>query len=160
MKISARLTAQACLFTAAWIVSGGLKAEDFSLGRFVLPQHPTAPAMANAAPEAAAPSNGTGGPLAGELAPASRRQPGVFANPDDERLDRERGMADTHVELANNTNNASANVGNNTAANLTTGNNIIRDGSLSNSSGIPMLIQNSGNNVVIQSSTILNLRLQ
>ncbi len=162
MKISARLTAQASLFIAAWLVAGGLKAEDFSMGRLVLPQQQAA--SANAAPEAvgaaAAPASVPGTGTSGQLIAAPRRQLGVFASPDDERLERERGMADTHVELTNNTNNATANVGNNTASNLTTGNNIIRDGSLNNSSGIPMVIQNSGNNVVIQSSTILNLRLQ
>jgi len=161
MKISASITTQAALFVAACLVSTGLRAEDFPLGRTLLPQQA---APASAAPEAGNPAApqppAQQPPAANELVPAARRQPGVFATPDEERLDRQRGMADTHIELTNNTNNATATVGNNTASNLTTGNNIIRDGSFGNSSGIPMVIQNTGNNVVIQNSTILNLRLQ
>jgi hypothetical protein len=149
----------ATLLVAAFLLSTGVRAEDSSLGRALLPQ----PAATGAAPEAGQPAAAqppAQQPPANEFVPAPRRPPGLFATPEEERLDRQRGMADTHIELTNNTNNATATVGNNTASNLTTGNNIIRDGSFSNSSGIPMVIQNTGNNVVIQSSTILNLRLQ
>jgi hypothetical protein len=38
-----------------------------------------------------------------------------------------------------------------------TGNNIIGNGSISNTSGLVNVIQNSGNNVVIQSSTTVNM---
>jgi len=48
----------------------------------------------------------------------------------------------------------------NSASNLNTGNNIITDGALAGVNGIPMVIQNSGNNVIIQNSTILNLNLK
>jgi hypothetical protein len=132
----------ATLLIAACLLSTGVRAEDPAPGRALLPQQ-----------------SGPASPTP-DFVPAPRRQPGVFATPDEERLDRQRGMADTHIELTNNTNNATATVGNNTASNLTTGNNIIRDGSFSNSSGIPMVIQNTGNNVVIQNATILNLKLQ
>jgi parallel beta-helix repeat protein len=47
----------------------------------------------------------------------------------------------------------------NVASQLTTGSNSISENSFSNSSGIPIVIQNSGNNVLIQNSTILNLQL-
>ncbi len=47
----------------------------------------------------------------------------------------------------------------NVAANLTTGDNTITEGAFTNTTGIPMVIQNSGNNVIIQNSTILNLEL-
>jgi hypothetical protein len=159
MNISTSTT-QATLLVAVCLVSTGLRAEDFSLGRTLLPQQA---APVTGAPEAAQPA-ATSAPAqpapANDFVAAPRRQPGVFATPDEERLERQRGMADTHVELTNNTNNATATVGNNSASNLTTGNNTIRDGSFSNSSGIPMVIQNTGNNVVIQNSTILNLKLQ
>lgn len=45
-------------------------------------------------------------------------------------------------------------------SNVSTGNNTITEGALVNASGIPIVVQNSGNNVVIQNSTILNLQLQ
>lgn len=46
------------------------------------------------------------------------------------------------------------------ASDLTTGNNLLTDGALAGASGMPMVIQNSGNNVVIQNATIVNVQLQ
>lgn len=40
-----------------------------------------------------------------------------------------------------------------------TGTNVISSDALSNASGIPTVIQNSGNNVIIQNATIVNLRM-
>lgn len=51
-------------------------------------------------------------------------------------------------------------VANNSAVNVMTGSNYIAEGSFSNSSGFPMVIQNSGANVLIQNATIFNLQLQ
>jgi hypothetical protein len=51
-------------------------------------------------------------------------------------------------------------VGNNTASNVTTGMNVISGGSFANSSGLPVVIQNSGANVLIQNATVINLQLQ
>ena len=48
----------------------------------------------------------------------------------------------------------------NRAVNVTTGNNLITEGSFSGASGVPMVIQNSGNNVLIQSATILNIQVK
>jgi cell wall assembly regulator SMI1 len=70
-------------------------------------------------------------------------------------LETQRG-GDVHV----NDNNATGNVQDNVARNLTTGNNTITESAFANTAGIPMVIQNSGNNVLIQNSTILNLQLQ
>ncbi len=75
---------------------------------------------------------------------------------DDRELAQQRGGADLHL----NENNASAIVRDNVATNLNTGNNSINGDSFSGMSGVPMVVQNSGNNVVIQNSTILNLQLQ
>ena len=75
---------------------------------------------------------------------------------DDRELAQQRGGADLHL----NENNARAIVRDNVAANLSTGNNSINGESFSGMSGVPMVVQNSGNNVVIQNSTILNLQLQ
>jgi hypothetical protein len=51
-------------------------------------------------------------------------------------------------------------VGNNAATNVVTGANIISDGAFSNASGLPMVIQNSGANVLIQNATIVNVQFQ
>ncbi len=51
-------------------------------------------------------------------------------------------------------------VGNNTAINTVSGNNIIDSGSFANAQGLPMVIQNSGSNVLIQNATVINLQLQ
>ena len=48
---------------------------------------------------------------------------------------------------------------NNTAESNVTGSNFIGVGAFANSSGLPTVIQNSGNNVIIQNATILNLTL-
>ena len=44
--------------------------------------------------------------------------------------------------------------------NVTTGANFITDGAFSNAGGVPMVVQNTGNNVLIQNSTILNIQVK
>jgi hypothetical protein len=51
-------------------------------------------------------------------------------------------------------------VADNTASNLTTGSNVISEGAFAGASGLPMVIQNSGNNVLIQNSTIVNVQVK
>ena len=51
-------------------------------------------------------------------------------------------------------------VSGNTAVNVYTGANAISSGSFSNASGLPVAIQNSGANVLIQNATIINVRMQ
>ncbi|NTV11487.1 MAG: hypothetical protein HGA47_12030 [Zoogloea sp.] len=51
-------------------------------------------------------------------------------------------------------------VAGNAASDLVTGLNIVTEGSLTGNSGLTTLIQNSGNNVLIQNATIVNLQLQ
>jgi hypothetical protein len=41
-----------------------------------------------------------------------------------------------------------------------TGNNTITEGSFSNASGLPMVIQNTGANVLIQNATIVNIQFK
>jgi hypothetical protein len=48
---------------------------------------------------------------------------------------------------------------NNTANNVATGTNAISAGSFSNMSGLPIVIQNTGANVLIQNAVILNLQM-
>lgn len=48
----------------------------------------------------------------------------------------------------------------NSAQDVVTGSNDIRGGSFSNLNGIPVVIQNTGANVLIQNAVILNLQMQ
>ncbi len=50
-------------------------------------------------------------------------------------------------------------VADNSATNVATGSNNITSGAFANVSGIPIVVQNSGTNVLIQNSTIINLQL-
>jgi hypothetical protein len=51
-------------------------------------------------------------------------------------------------------------VAGNTATNVTTGSNVIQGGSFANMSGIPIVVQNSGANVLIQNATVINLQMK
>jgi hypothetical protein len=71
-------------------------------------------------------------------------------------LDQARGGADT----VSNDARLSGVVSNNSTTQLTTGANIIQSYSFANASGIPVVIQNSGANVLIQNATVINLQLK
>jgi hypothetical protein len=84
-------------------------------------------------------------------------------------LDEERGgkSAEGQTQIINNnqtqifnTNNVNGTLDNVTVINSITGGNLIDGGSFANSSGFPTVIQNSGNGVLIQNSTILNVTIQ
>ena len=51
-------------------------------------------------------------------------------------------------------------VAGNSATNVVTGNNALSDGALAGSAGLSTVIQNSGNNVLIQNATIVNVQLK
>ena len=72
------------------------------------------------------------------------------------QLEHERGRADT---VFNDT-KLNGDVANNSAINVQTGSNSIDSGSFANMSGIPVVIQNSGANVLIQNATVINLQFQ
>ncbi len=89
-----------------------------------------------------------------KVAPAADAAWGEAASAD--RLGRTSGKDDTvHTEAV-----LGGTVGNNTAINTVSGNNVIDSGSFANAQGLPMVIQNSGSNVLIQNATVINLRLQ
>jgi hypothetical protein len=67
-----------------------------------------------------------------------------------------RGGADT----VNNSMWLDGAVGGNTAVNVQGGANSIGGGSFSNASGLPVAIQNSGANVLIQNATIINIEMR
>ena len=51
-------------------------------------------------------------------------------------------------------------VADNRAINVSTGNNSITDGALAASAGVPMVVQNTGNNVLIQNATIISVQVK
>ena len=62
-------------------------------------------------------------------------------------------------ELASSEMRLTGTTADNSATNVVTGANSISAGSFANMSGIPVVIQNSGANVLIQNATIVNLQL-
>jgi hypothetical protein len=70
-------------------------------------------------------------------------------------LAQQRGGTDTHNDMR-----VDGSVAANTAVNVVTGANSIDAGSFANMAGIPVVIQNSGANVLIQSATIINLQFK
>lgn len=51
-------------------------------------------------------------------------------------------------------------VSDNSASHVVTGSNAISSDSFSGAAGLPMVIQNTGNNVLIQNATIVNVQFQ
>jgi len=94
-----------------------------------------------------------------EARPAPQPLPAAADNErpaQDERLEQMRGGSDapwSDMKLA-------GTVANNSAVNVVTGANIVTDGAFSNASGMPMVIQNSGANVLIQNATIVNVQIK
>jgi hypothetical protein len=74
-----------------------------------------------------------------------------------EELQRYRGGSDTKVL---NFMDIDAALKENTARSNITGGNIVTNGAFTNASGLSTVIQNSGNNVIIQNATILNLEIR
>lgn len=75
-----------------------------------------------------------------------------------EELDNARGREGVDILTLNNM-NLRATLTDNQASNTINGANIIDGGSFTQASGITSVIQNSGNNVIIQDSTILNVTI-
>lgn len=75
---------------------------------------------------------------------------------DSDVLDSQRGGADVHLSEIR----AVGTVSEVQAYDLVTGHNIVSDSALSGASGLPMVIQNSGNGVLIQNAVILNVQVQ
>jgi hypothetical protein len=74
------------------------------------------------------------------------------------KLEHSRGGTDTFI--TNNNANLNGVVSGNSAVNVVTGSNSIDTGAFANMSGIPVVIQNSGANVLIQNATIVNLQFK
>jgi hypothetical protein len=91
---------------------------------------------------------------------ATMRAGEVFGNVavDSEDLAVSRGGAELDITL--NEAKTTGVVGGNHASNLTTGSNFVNDGSFAGAAGFSTVVQNSGNNVLIQNATVINLRVQ
>lgn len=72
-----------------------------------------------------------------------------------DRLEQYRGGTETIV----NDTKLNGTVTGNSAINVTTGGNFIGGGSFANASGVPIVIQNTGANVLIQNATVVNLQM-
>ena len=73
----------------------------------------------------------------------------------DDQLDQLRGR-----QTVFNSNEVDGQLYNNEAVSNVTGSNFVTDGSFAGMSGFSTVIQNSGNNVLIQNATVLNLQFQ
>jgi len=76
-----------------------------------------------------------------------------------DQLDAQRGGTDTGP-ITINANMLDAKLFDNVAYDNVTGNNTITGGAFADSNGLATVIQNSGNNVIIQNGTVLNLTLK
>ena len=81
-----------------------------------------------------------------------------------DQLDQSRGGTETttnnSLTTITNSNDVNGAVDHNSATNVVSGNNTIDGGAFTGANGFPMVIQNSGSNVLIQNSTILTLELK
>ncbi|MEO6022450.1 MAG: hypothetical protein ABIP64_04920 [Burkholderiales bacterium] len=82
--------------------------------------------------------------------------------PSDQLADQRGGADSTNNTLTTitQTNNLNGTVDHNSATNVVSGSNNITGGAFQGSHGFPMVIQNSGSNVLIQNSTILNVEIK
>lgn len=94
------------------------------------------------------------------VSPADSRQlAGLGSALDSSVLDNERGGSDLGPAQPLSGILTTGVVGDNRAVDVATGSNAIREGAFTNASGIPVVIQNTGANVLIQSATIVNVQL-
>jgi hypothetical protein len=119
-------------------------------------------APAGATTAATAPAADAGAAHSADASAKPRKDSDLLAASviDEGQLGNARGGAETApANVTLNQNNTNGSVTGNVASNLTTGNNNISESSFSNAAGVPIVIQNTGNNVLIQNSTILNLQM-
>jgi hypothetical protein len=132
------------LLAAVLALSAGARADETEPGSSAQPgQLPIQPAQwSPAALQAAVP------------APQPDSLFGLAA--DDELLDSARGGSDlTKIDTT-----LTGTVSANSASNVVTGSNVIQGGSFANMSGIPIIVQNTGANVLIQNATVINLQFK
>lgn len=97
-------------------------------------------------------------PSVASAAPATIAGFGKVVDADD--LSQQRGGSDLGNAVPVGGILAHGTVSDNRAIDVVTGANTIRDGAFTNASGIPVVIQNTGANVLIQSATVVNVQLR
>jgi hypothetical protein len=128
--------------TMRGIVAGMLLCSMTALGMTALADEPKAPAPAPTAKEPLAAFEG-------------------HKSLSDDELGKERAKAKLEVDRVTiNTDNQEGLVSSNTAVGTQTGGNTINGAAFSNASGFISAVQNTGNNVLIQNSTIINVSVQ
>lgn len=98
----------------------------------------------------------SGSAYAGESQASPVPMPGFGRIIDTEVLETQRGGSDLHLSEIH----AAGSVSEVQAHDLVTGHNIVSDNALAGAAGLPMVIQNSGNGVLIQNAVILNVQVQ
>lgn len=110
-----------------------------------------APSTAPSAPSTAPATT----PAAATAAPSTNFVAGLGRSADSATLEQLSGGTDVSNRIT-----LHGDVSNNNADHNVSGNNAIEGGSFSGSVGLPMVIQNSGNNVLIQNATIVSVQFQ
>ena len=128
----------ACL--PSWVMAAGLSSDDRPLQVSGITDHSPASTVVSVGVSAVAEASVTG------MGPAmSADQLGSY-----------RGGTD----IVSNDMELSGAVAGNSARNVSTGMNTISGGAFTNASGLPLVIQNSGANVLIQNATIINVQMK
>ena len=96
-----------------------------------------------------------GNPIVFEKAAVERPNPLGVKPVDTNALTARRGKADVVNDML-----LKGVVADNKASNLTTGNNVIAGDSFTGMVGLPLVVQNSGNGVLIQNATIINVQVK
>jgi hypothetical protein len=113
-------------------------------------------ALATEAPRSAVPAPGTGVTTAVVAAPAqSAHVDGLGTSVSGATLAQSRGGIETTETMTLN-----GSVDHNTDSHVVTGSNLIDGGAFSGAVGLPTVIQNSGNNVLIQTGVIVNVQFK
>lgn len=141
--------------TAVWLGGAALAVPVFALaGETASGQHASeAPRMAPPDAQVVRPVASAGAGFAAAGAATAKPAPGAAASPGE--LD---GMRGAGAQSADAT--SSATLTGNAATRVATGSNVIQSGSFANAAGLPVVIQNSGANVLIQNATVINLELK
>lgn len=116
--------------------------------------------LSEAALPSAKPGDATKVEVSSTVTPASAASGGLLALggkpiPSQQLAQRRGGSSDVFNDMQ-----LKGVVSDNRAVNVSTGANWVTEGSLAGAVGIPMLVQNTGNNVLIQNATIINLQLK
>lgn len=86
---------------------------------------------------------------------AAHAVPGLGSGVDSSVLAKLSGGSDVSERIT-----ITGNVSNTSTENVSTGMNWIGGGSFGNAAGLPIVIQNSGNSVLIQNATVVNVQMQ